>query len=106
MSDQHLYVQAKVEHFEITKISATPSTERGKILSKEYGLQAGAEAEEMHQVPCREAVGALIWPATMLRRDSMITRDRHSRRPLGRRYNACGARKGRRSAMEGSQEEY
>ena len=67
--DQHRYVQAVAERFGITKTSAIPSAAGEKALSKEDSPQTDAEAEEMRQVPYREAVGALKGAATMTRPD-------------------------------------
>ena len=67
--DQRQYVQEIAERFGITKTSAIPTAAGRKALSKADGPQTDAEVDEMRQVPYREAVGALMWAATMTRPD-------------------------------------
>ena len=57
------------ERFGIDKTSVIPAAAGTKPLSKADGPQTEAEIEEMRGVPYREAVGALIWVATMTRPD-------------------------------------
>ena len=67
--DQHQYVQALAERFEITKTSAIPSAAGGKPLSQADGPQTHADVEKVRRISYREVVGALMWVATMTRLD-------------------------------------
>jgi len=67
--DQHVYVQTVADRFQVTKTSSTPAATGIKPLSKEDGAKTPAEREEMENIPYREAVGALMWAATMTRLD-------------------------------------
>ncbi|CAM9160577.1 unnamed protein product, partial [Ascophyllum nodosum] len=67
--DQHHYVRTMASKFSVDKTSTTPAVAGAKPLSKDDAPQTGAETEEMRGTPYREAVGALMWAATMTRPD-------------------------------------
>ena len=67
--DQRRYAQIVVERFDIKKMSIIPASPGMAPLSKADGPQTDAEISEMRDTPYREAVGALIWIATMTRPD-------------------------------------
>ena len=67
--DQHLYVRTVASKFHFDKTTTTPVVAGAKPLSKDDAQQTEAETEEMHVTPYREAVGALMWAATMTHSD-------------------------------------
>ena len=67
--DQHHYVRTMASKFNVEKTSTTPAAAGAKPLSKDDAPQTKAETEEMRVTSYREAVGALIWAATMTRPD-------------------------------------
>ena len=67
--DQHHYVRTMASKFNVEKTSTTPAAAGAKTLSKDDAPQTKAETEEMRVTSYREAVGALIWAATMTRPD-------------------------------------
>ena len=67
--DQHHYRRTMASKFSVEKTSTTPAAAEAKPLSKDDAPQTEAETEEMHATPYREAVGALMWAATMTRSD-------------------------------------
>ena len=56
--------------FSVEKTSTTPTAAGVKPLSKGDAPQTEAETEEVRVTPYREAVGALMWAATMIRPDA------------------------------------
>ena len=89
--NQHHYVRIMASKFNVEKTSTTPKAAGEKLLSKEDALQAEAETEEMRVNPYREAVGTLMWAATMTRFNDNPG-PVHWGRPK-RHYNICGARR-------------
>ena len=67
--DQHLYVESTVERFDVKKATKIPAESGVPTLSKGDEPRNPEEKEETRKFPCREAVGALIWTATMTRPD-------------------------------------
>ena len=67
--DQHLYVESMVKRFDVKKATKIPAASGVPTLSKADGPQNPEEKEEMRKFPYREAVGALMWTATMTRPD-------------------------------------
>ena len=66
---QHRYVRTVASKFNVEKTSTTPAAAGEKPLSKDDAPQTEAEMEQMRITPYREAVGALMWAATMTRPD-------------------------------------
>ena len=67
--DQHRYVRTVASKFNVEKINTMPAAAGAKPLPKDDATQTEAETEEMRVPPYREAVGALMWTATMTRPD-------------------------------------
>ena len=67
-SDQHLYVESMVKRFDVKKVTQIPAASGVPTLSKADEPRK-PEEEEMRKFPYREAVGALMWTATMTRPD-------------------------------------
>ena len=67
--DRHRYVRTVVSKSNAEKTSTTPAAAGEKTLSKDDAPQTEAETEQMRVTPYREAVGALMWAATMVRAD-------------------------------------
>ena len=67
--DQHHYVRTMASKISVEKTSTTPAAAGAKTLSRDDAPQTEAETKEMHATPYREAVGALMWAATMTRPD-------------------------------------
>ena len=67
--DQHLYVEAMVKRFDVKNTTKIPAASGVQTLSKADEPQNPEEKEEMRKFPYREAVGALMWTATMIRPD-------------------------------------
>ena len=68
--DQHRYVRAVASKFNVEKRSITSAAAGVKPLSKYHAPQTEAETEEMRVTPCQEAVGTIMWAATMIRADT------------------------------------
>ena len=67
--DQRRYARTVAERFGIDKTSIIPASPGMAPLSKADEPQTDAEIAEMRSRPYREAVGALMWIATMTRPD-------------------------------------
>ncbi|CAN0376942.1 unnamed protein product [Ascophyllum nodosum] len=67
--DQHLYVESMVKRFDVKKATKIPIASGVPTLSKADEPRNPEEKEEMRKFPYREAVGALMWTATMTRPD-------------------------------------
>ena len=67
--NQHFYVESRVKRFDIKKATKIPAVSGVPTLSKADEPQNPEEKEEMRKFPYREAVGALMWTATMTRPD-------------------------------------
>ncbi|CAM9911565.1 unnamed protein product, partial [Ascophyllum nodosum] len=67
--DQHHYVRTMASKFSVEKTSTTPAAAGSMPLSKDDAPHTEAETEGMRVTPYREAVGALMWAATMTRPD-------------------------------------
>ena len=67
--DQHLYVESMVKRFDVKKATKIPVASGVPTLSKADEPRNPEEKEEMRKFPYREAVGALMWTATMTRPD-------------------------------------
>ena len=67
--DQHHYVRTMASKFSVEKTSTTPAAAETKPLSKDDASPTEAETEKMRVTPYREAIGALMWAATMTRPD-------------------------------------
>ena len=67
--DQHLYVESMVKRFNVKKETKIPAASGVPTLSKADEPRNLEEKEEMRKFPYREAVGALMWTATMTRPD-------------------------------------
>ena len=67
--DQHLYVESMVKRFDVKKATKIPTASGVPTLSKADEPRNPEEKEEMRKFPYREAVGALMWTATMTRPD-------------------------------------
>ena len=72
--DQHLYVESMVKRFDVKKVTKIPAASGVPTLSKADEPRNPEEKEEMKKFPYREAVGALMWTATMTRPDMRRTR--------------------------------
>ena len=64
--DQHLYAESMVKSFDVKKATEIPAASGVPTLSKADELR-NPEKEEMRKSPHREAVGSLMWTATMTR---------------------------------------
>ena len=62
---QHLYVESTVKRFDFKKTTKIPAASGAPTLSKADEPRNPEEKEEIKKFPYREAVGALIWTATM-----------------------------------------
>ena len=71
--DQHLYVESMVKRFDVKKATKIPAASGVPTLSKADESRNPEEQEEMRKLPYREAVGALMWTATMTRSDTTCT---------------------------------
>ena len=67
--DQHLYVEWMIKRFDVKKATKIPAASAVPTLSKADEPRNSEEKEEMRKFPYREAVGALMWTATMTRPD-------------------------------------
>ena len=67
--DQNHYVRTMTSKFNVEKTSTTPAAAGAEPLSKDDAPQTEVETEEMRVTPYRDAVGALMWAATMTRPD-------------------------------------
>ena len=71
--DQHLYVEPMVKRFDVKKATKIPAASGVSTLSKADESRNPEEKEKMGKFPYREAVGALMWTATMTRPDIACT---------------------------------
>ena len=67
--DQHFYVESMVKRVDVKKATKIPAASGVPTLSKADEPRNLEEKEEMRKFPYREAVGALMWTATMTRPD-------------------------------------
>ena len=67
--DQHLYVESMVKRFDVKKATKIPAASGVPTLSKADEPRNPEEIKKMRKFPYREAVGALMWMATMARPD-------------------------------------
>ena len=67
--DQHLYVESMVKRFDVKKATKIPAASGVPTLSKADELWNPEKKGELRKFPYREAVGALMWTATMTRPD-------------------------------------
>ena len=67
--DQHLYVESMVKRFDVKKTTQIPAASGMPTLSEADEPRNPEEKEDMRKFPYREAVGALMWTATMTRPD-------------------------------------
>ena len=67
--DQHLYVESMVKKFDVKKATKIPAASGVLMLSKADEPRNPEEKEKMRKFPYREAVGALMWTATITRPD-------------------------------------
>ena len=67
--DQHLYVESMVKRFDVKKATKIPAASGVPMLSEADEPRNSEKKEEMRKFPYREAVGALMWTATMARPD-------------------------------------
>ena len=66
---QHLYVESMVKRFGVKKATNIPATSGVATLSKADEPRNPEEKEKLRKFPYREAVGTLMWTATMTRPD-------------------------------------
>ena len=66
---QHLYLESMVNRFGVKKATKIPAASGVPTLSKADELRNPEEKEEIRKFLYREAVGALMWTATMTRPD-------------------------------------
>ena len=67
--DQYLYMESMVKRFDVKKATKIPAASGVPKLSKADEPRNPEEKEEIRKLPYREAVGALMWTATMTRPD-------------------------------------
>ena len=67
--DQHLYVKSMVKRFDVKKATNIPAVSGVPTLLKADEPRNPEEKERIRTFPYREAVGALMWTATMTRPD-------------------------------------
>ena len=67
--DQHLYMESMVKSFDVKRATKIPAASGVPTLSKADEPRNPEEKGEMRKFPYREAVGALMWTATMTRPD-------------------------------------
>ena len=67
--DQHLYVKSMVKRFDVKKATKIPAASGVPTLSKADEPRNPEAKEEMRKFPYLEAVGVLMWTATMTRPD-------------------------------------
>ena len=71
--DQYLYVESIVKRFDVKKATKISAASGVPTLSKADEPKNSEEKEEMREFPYREAMGALMWTATMTRPDIACT---------------------------------
>ena len=101
--DKHHHVRTMGLKFSVETTSTMPAVAGAKPLSEDDALQTETETGKMRVTPYREAVGALMWAATMTRLDVayaayQLENVNDNRGPAHWRaakkyYTTCGARK-------------
>ena len=66
--EKHVYEKSTGKKFGVEKANRIPASSGVSTLLKEDELQTPEEKEEISKFPYREAVGALMWIATMERK--------------------------------------
>ena len=71
--DQHLYVESMVKRSDVKKVTKIPTASGVPTFSKADESRNPEEKEKRRKFPYREAVGAVMWTATMTRPNMACT---------------------------------